>query len=61
MYVYLKEIPDQRIIEILNIHESPNNISLVIVSTKNAWQNPPSKSHALIEEMLLILRRKNLQ
>ena len=42
--------PDLRIKEILSIHKSPNNILLVIVSTKNIWQNPPSKSHALIKE-----------
>jgi hypothetical protein len=50
VHVYLKEIPDLRIKEISSIHKSPNNILLVIVSTKNVWQNLPSKSHALIEE-----------
>jgi hypothetical protein len=50
VHVYLKDVPDLRVKEILNIHKSPNNILLVIVSTKNVWQNLPSKSHALIEE-----------
>ena len=47
--VYLKEILDVKIEEILNTHKSTNNIPLVIAPTENDWQIPPTKNHVLIE------------
>jgi hypothetical protein len=35
VHVYLKDVPGLRIKEILSIHKSPNNVLLVVVSTKN--------------------------